>query len=51
MSKIRCSNCGEEHAAAQLRLCKNCGTYLCPACAAGNHGMCNGCYSDLRYFH
>ncbi|MDR1093018.1 MAG: hypothetical protein LBL66_02595 [Clostridiales bacterium] len=49
MGKIRCTTCGDEMDSREMMSCRNCGTVMCPACAAGSHDMCNRCYSGLNY--
>ncbi len=48
---IKCTTCGDSMEGKEMRSCKNCGANVCPACCAGNHGLCNFCYSDLSYLN
>lgn len=51
MPTVKCSTCGDTMEGREMRACKSCGAFVCPACSAGNHELCNFCYSDLSYLN
>ena len=51
MAAVKCAACGDMTESREMRACKSCGASVCPACGAGNHGLCSFCYSDLSYLN
>ncbi len=45
--KLLCGKCGKECDASEIRICSDCGAFLCGDCGRTNNGLCPDCFGWL----
>ncbi len=46
--KLLCGKCGKECDANEIRICSDCGAFLCADCGKKAEGLCPDCYGRLN---
>ena len=47
MEELRCGKCGAACSAADIYVCSECGTFVCPQCERKARSVCPDCFGRL----